>query len=236
MLPGMIAGLLADGDWGRILGPLVLVAFYVISAIFKSVGNRSAKAEDKENEPEMTAATASEKPRYKPLNDAARPSQTPQVRTLPYARTAAQAGSPHIAQTTGELTDWDRQQRVKQQQLEQTEAFRRQQLLEQRRQQLRQQAALQERRQQQQRQPVRKPAAVGRPAPVAVRPAVAQKRAVVVPSKAVSQAVKVSPPAAQDLASDKPVKIRGLLLKPGSMRAAIMLKEILDKPLAMRNL
>jgi membrane protein involved in colicin uptake len=171
---------------------------------------------------------------------------------LPYARTAPQGGaasSPQIAPTTGELTDWDRQQDLKRRQLEQAqtlrqqaEAFRRQQTLEQQRQKIRQQAELQQQREQQQRrQQVARPAAGQlsriQAAPAAVRVAVAQKRVAAAPAKAMPQAVKVSPPSvAQRPASYRTGGVGGLLREPGSLRAAIVLKEILDRPLALRNL
>ena len=231
MLSGMIAGLLAEGDWGRLIGPLVLVAFYVISAILRSVSAKETKSNSE--------TAASNKPRYKPLNDTAGPSQTTQVRTLPYARPARQgvsSPSSPIAQTTGELTDWDQQQQLKQQRLAQVEAFRRQQALEQQRQKIRQQAQLQKQREQQ-RQQAAMPAAVHvrHVQAASVRRASAQPRSV----QAAGQGPRRQAVAQKTIPNPVPARaasVRGLLLGPGSLRAGIVLKEILDKPLALRNL
>jgi len=226
-MSGTIAGLLAEGDWGRLIGPLVLVAFYVISAILRSVSAKETKSNSE--------TAASNKPRYKPLNDTAEPSQTTQVRTLPYARPARQgvsSPSSPIAQTTGELTDWDQQQQLKQQRLAQVEAFRRQQALEQQRQKIRQQAQLQEQRQQ-----AAMPAAVHvrHVQAASVRRASAQPRSV----QAAGQGPRRQAVAQKTIPNPVPARaasVRGLLLGPGSLRAGIVLKEILDKPLALRNL
>jgi len=230
VLSGMITGLLAEGDWRQVIVPLVLMAFYAISAIFRSI---SAKETESNSE-----TAASNKPRYKPLNPTAQ-AQTPQVRTLPYARMATQgdsSSSSPIAQTTGELTDWDQQQQLKQQRLAQVEAFRRQQALEQQRQQIRQQAQLQEQRKKQRQQAAMPADAQVRHVQAAsVRKASAQPRSVQTAGQGPRRQAVVQESAPSPV-SARAANLRGLLWGPGSLRAGIVLKEILDKPLALRNL
>ena len=229
-----LTNLLAEGDWRQLLGPLVLLGFYAVAAIIKAAGNRADKAatNDDEGDEELPVETeVPQKTRYKPLHDTA---QSPQSRrTLPYARTAqgAAATPPQAARPAGEAIDWDRQQEIKRRQLEQAEALRRQQALERQRQQLRRQAAIQEQREKLQRQQTGRPAAmVSRIVQSAA--ASSQRPAVVQPPV---KAVRVSPPtAAKKAVPERTDKIGGLLRKRDSLRAAMVLKEILDKPLAMR--
>ena len=229
-----LTNLLAEGDWRQLLGPLVLLGFYAVAAIIKAAGNRVGKAagDDDEGEEELPVETdVPQKTRYKPLHDTA---QSPQSRrTLPYARTAqgAPAAPPQAARPAGEAIDWDRQQEIKRRQLEQAEALRRQQALERQRQQLLRQAAIQEQREKLQRQQAGRPAAVVSRI-VQSAAASSQRPAVVQPPV---KAVRVSPPtAAKKAVPERTDKIGGLLRKRDSLRAAMVLKEILDKPLAMR--
>lgn len=151
--------LLADMDWMEVIWPILLMAAYGIAALVKMFSERSKQKSRETEENLQTALTeSSDKPRYKPLDAVSRPRpETPQARTLPYARSAAKASSSAgeslpVAQPASPMSEWDRRQEIKRRRLEQIEALRRQQVLEQQRRQIRQQAAYQDQREQQQRQ------------------------------------------------------------------------------------
>lgn len=255
-----LTNLLAARDgWEELIGTLALLGFYAAAAIFKAVTNRAAKSKADTSEPEITAA-AREKPRYKPLTDTASPAQISQAKTLPYARAAAQPGqkapvAQPVLRPTGQLSEWDRQQELKRRRVEQIEALRRQQIM---------QVQQAQRKQQQQRQQhPASPPVPARPAPVSpiiqktvqeslhqvrtgrpvtggaavVRPALSQVRQAAATPKATAQTIKAS------VHHDKenPVfhaagKLRSMLREPHTLRTAIMLKEILDTPLGLRDL
>ena len=259
-----LSNLLAEGDWRQLIGPLLLFVFYIGASIFKAVVNRTGAAvkDDDEDEAPEPADTA-EKPRYKPLSEAARAATAPQARALPYARTAA-SGPARVAQPAGDLTEWDRQQQIKQRRLEQIEALRRQQLL-QKQQQQRQQQQRQQMHQPQQQQAARavpsqsspygsrttpsvaaipqktpqealRQSRTGQPVGAPSRQGVATRQTVLGSKAAAPRAVKMPSVPAMAPGSDIGTRLRAVLGESDSLRMAIVLKEILDKPLGLRKL
>lgn len=257
MSPGVITSLLADNGWGELVGTLVLVGFYVVAAIVKAISSRTAKAKQEAVESE-TEAPAPSKPRYKPLAEKGRPTQATQTKTLPYARTALQSSQTKssakpVLRPTGRLSEWDRQQELKRRRLEQIDALRRQQLA-------------QSQQMHSKQSPPISPPAPARPAPAitpsafqksaqqalkqaktgqpvqgkasVINPAVSQVRQAKATPKVVAQTVKAplrSAPTTIPVSASAD-HLHVLLRKPSSIRTAMILKEILDSPLGLRNL
>ena len=258
------------GNWVDLIWPIALMAVYAIASVIKTISERSKqKNEEAEADSDSVAFGArsadQEKRRYKPLDEVARPRPaTPQARTLPYARTAgaAQAGEPKTEPEPAisparTMSDWERQQAIKQRRLEQIEALRRQQALEQQRRQTQQQAAMQPQRPQQSTPPpvpaarlrvqsasaVRKtPQATLRQAPIG-RPPVSGKgvlsRHSVLKKKPAASPQHTVQAAKEVRRSDESAKLpsaalRGMLRRRDTLRSAMLLKEILDQPLGLR--
>lgn len=252
---GAVHTLTANGDWLEMIWPIVLVAIYGAGAIVKMFVERSNKDKHEEAEEPSQAAASQRRSelRYKPLGEPAGPRpETPQSRTLPYARTAGRSEptlrpSAPAAQPAEVMSDWDRQQAIKQRRQEQIEALRRQQ---------QRQQILQQQRQQQQAaaQRVRSQGASprGGAGPQAVRKAPQEARRQVQSARAAAtsvlsrhsvlkkgpaaaaqtalQAAGATPPAASGVD-----RLWKMLRSRDSLRTAMVLREILDKPLAMRE-
>ncbi len=274
-----LSRLLADSDWMELIWPILLMVFYGVASLVKVFAERTKKSKESDALPSSAPVSAEPvaKPRYKPLEEAARPHpETPQARTLPYARTAAKTGPSAAApmpaaQPAASMSEWDRQQELKRRRLEQIEALRRQQLLEQQRQQIQQKAALQEQREQRQRaqSPQRSAAPPARPqsSSSGVRPTTSAPVAAAIrktPQEALRQVQKGGVPVGaissrQTVLRKSPVPsaktvvqsakepsrpesvtsasnlLRVMLRRRETLRSAIVLKEILDVPVGMRN-
>lgn len=243
MPPSLFYNLLANRNWMELVGPLVLLAFYAGGAILKSIANRKPqkKTEGKEASPS--------RPRYKPLDQSA---ASRRAQTLPYARTVEQkerATSPPIETTRrpAEMTEWERQQQLKQRRRQQIEALRRQQLQQQQQQILRQQQ-LQTTAGRTERQPAdgTRPTAFRKTPQEALRQVHTGR-----PSGPPSRSVAVKQPAATSVETAGKAQrksavrtppasvsrtIRLTLRQRGSLRTAFVLKEILDTPLGLRDI
>lgn len=241
----LLSTLLAEGDWRQLLGPLVLFAVYAAAALLKKASaeksNFTRGEEDDEEidsvESSPPAVTASSNtPRYKPLDEVAKPAdsaQSPRQRTLPYART-----QPRVAPAAAQQVERERQRRLQQLRDEQIQIARRQQMA---RQQAEQAAALRQR------------AAQITPN-VTAAPVVSPRKT---PQEMLRQ-VQTGQPARGDVYPARPLRAempsvqtpsRGAVLKMPSvsaglhrllrqrdmLRNAIVLKEVLDKPLALRS-
>ena len=144
--------LLAESNWFDLIWPILLMVGYGVVSLVKLFAEWAKEKSEKAEEPSQAVASQRRSElRYKPLGEPAGPRpETPQSRTLPYARTAGRyeptlRPSAPAAQPAEVMSDWDRQQAIKQRRQEQIEALRRQQqrqqILQQQRQQ--QQAAAQ---------------------------------------------------------------------------------------------
>jgi len=241
----------ANGDWLELLFPIVLMVVYGAAAVGKAFMAR-AKQKDQQAESASRADVPERSaPRYKPLDEAARPrQQTPQQRTLPYARTASRSsGMPsepsYADQEARRRADQERQQQIEQRRLRQIEALRRQQLQRkqymQRQQQIQQQAS----------QSVKAAQTVGQrflrsPGSVSKTPQEALRQARTgrpVGAAAARPDVGKAPPRVRPEIRQEPIvaggsteaELRRMLQKRGSLRTAFVLKEILDLPMALRD-
>ncbi len=255
---GTLANLLAEGNgWGQLIGPLLLFGFYVVASIVKAVSNRRGDA-GKDDDDETETARAVDQPRDKPIEQVSRPPQSPPSRTLPYARTVEQAQQrsgdsvPRHEPADQQRDEWERQQDIKRRRAEQIEQLRRRQQLEQQQQQRLEQQRRQSRQQTQQQPQQRRPAppaARKATGAVAVRQksgkeAVRQARAGVPVHVGASRRDVLKQSAAKaaksallpSVGGSRPAaaSLRGLLNQKQSVRTAIVLSEILDKPLGMR--
>jgi len=238
-----LTGLLAEGDWRELIGPLVVFGIYAVATILKKAAGGKLDAAEEEDEDSVESsfstedASSSESPRYKPLDEAARPAaaeaQTPQQRTLPYARERQPQPS------AAEQAELERQRRLRQLREEQIQIARRRRLAQQQAEQsaVRQRIA----------QPVQKAdlrptasapsrktpqemlrqAQTGQPARGVERPSARPLRGEM--STTTTQSVSMSKPATAPAAG-----LQRLLRDRTSLRRAIVLKEILEKPLALR--
>lgn len=243
-----LGNLLAEGNgWGQLIGPLLLFGFYIVATIFKAVSNRSgAAADDDDDDADVETASAVDTPRYKPIEQVSRPPQSPQSRTLPYARTVEQAkqrsgtSAPRHEPADQQRDEWERQEDIKRRRAEQIEQLRRRQQLQ--RQQ--QQRLEQQQRQPQQQRPAPPPSARKAMTSVAVRQksakeAVRQARAGAAMHVGASRRDVLKQSAAKSsllpaLHGSRATSLRGLLNQQKSVRTAIVLSEILDKPLGLR--
>ncbi len=229
--------LLADGGLEELVPLLIFVGISVVGAIIRA--SKGSDAEEKQNE--STQKLIEMAKRYKAMKETGREPDVPKE-TLPYARTATEAD-----RKPATLSEWDRRQREKKQQVQQRQTR------------LDRPRYVPEK----QKTPVANPPeeipvafAVPQAKPVRrpkMRPQIPQKGR---PKRATQQTIKkpVAIPTAYPVAKSakagkrhEPVKrktettmpagtsLKSLLKKPKSLRTAILLKEILDKPIALRD-
>ena len=226
--------ILADGSWGDLIPLLLFLGVTIGGAIFRAMG----KGSDSEKQDESTQKLIEMAKRYKAMKETGRQTNVPKER-LPYARTATESD-----RRSGTLSEWDRRQQEKKQLAQQRQArFDKPRYVPKK----------------------TKPPVIKPPEEIPVAFAVPQARPVRQPQmpqirrpkRAAQPTIKQKPPAipkaypvAIPVTSKKPAKritrktetakpegtsLKSLLKKQNSLRTAILLKEILDKPIALRD-
>lgn len=252
---GPHTGLLADMDWLDMLLPIAIMVVYGAVALAKGYAGRLKDKDRTEATSSAASVSDASKPRYKPLDEVAvHRTDSPQARTLPYARTAAQTSSstPEPQRqpvAASQPTDWQRQsgveqrrqQDVEQRRLKQTEAISRQKS---------KQEQLRQRQRQIQQQAIQSVKAVQAAVPKAISSnpllgggrAAQERRRQTPPGNKPAPAAKRPVPARSPQPTVVPLTptstsaaLRKMLRTPQNLRTAMVLREILDKPAAFRD-
>ena len=240
--------LLANGDWLEMLLPLLLLLVYGAAAMVKRFLEYSKQKSDESQVSASDSTSAGGQRRYRPIEPSPRPQmEGSQTRTLPYARTAAQRSTPVAEPRRGQQrTDWQRQQEAEQRRQREAQQRRLAQIEAQRLKHAQQNQQMQ--RQQQVQNQAAKSVEAARIA--AQRTAALPSRAAVKSPKEALQrartggssgtAARVAPkkPAAarpKDVGVSTSSALREMLAKPQSLRTAVVLKELLDQPLGLRD-
>lgn len=237
----------ANGDWLELLFPILLIVVYGAATLVKAFVEK--RKEDASRQ-DLDVPSRPER-RYKPLDQVANFLQTPQQRTLPYARTAAkrpEAPRPSVPSQPQTAMPQSaehqlQQQMAEQRRLQQIEALRRQQLQRQeymKRQQKAQQQAAQSVKIAQAATP-RTPSGLSKTAQEALRQArtgkpvgLAAGRKTAAPKPPRLQPERVTAPTASMKAGSL-VLLHQMLRSRSNLRTAFALKEILDPPVVLRN-
>ena len=229
------SGLLAEGGWGQLIGVIVVVGFYIFSAIVKSIGNRGDSDEEKEKARQAAQRLRRQIAQGKNAAQIEEANRRRIERKLPYARSAPNREN---------MSEWDRQQEEKRRQLSQSRQTQMQpkppapeparmrmepppvpaipvaQPIEEDTEELKRQAYYAKAQQLQQ---------ARRRSQLQAQQAAAEKTARTVKQR------KKSRPKQQVETKSSSYLIYDLVKDSNRMRSAILLKEILDKPIAMRQ-
>lgn len=223
-------GVLADGGWGELIPMLIFVGIWVIGGIGKVMSGRE-NSSDKQDESTKKLIEMAKK--YKAMKETGQQREVPKEET-PFARTVRTTD-----RKPGNLSEWDRRQQEKKQQVQQR----------------RTQSDTPGYVPQKQKPPEAIPVAKAVPEVQPVRPVykppkTQQKprpkrasrpipkqpqRIPVARPAAMSTPEKKRPKQAHQKAPEAGQSLKSLLKQKRSLRSAIILKEILDSPVALRE-
>lgn len=232
-----LGDILAEGGWTELIGIIVVVGFYILSAIVKSLGDRSSKdpgdAEQKKTAIQSRSASQL----------GIQTSQQRAARNLPYAKSIEQKKT---------MSEWDRKQALIRQRMEQ---LRKQQQIQQ------QQPVIKSNSGQGEASYIQRPTEVV-PVPAPLRfqpsqfessqPAYTYKPPVQTPpirrpqKPAIERKTAPSAVKTKKIVPSKPKTVKSqvipkrqffrmILSQPQQVRNAMILKEILDKPISLRE-
>lgn len=214
-------GLCANGsNFFEILGPVLIFGIYIIAAIAKSLGKKNTKESDEKSESELKKAVMKRRQQIYERQVGKTPQQVPQRPQQPPQAIPSRQTQPKTGQLKQKvITQWDRQQQVIQQKMvdmrRQLNMKRDPLSVPTQQTQYHRYTPGQQRRQ---RKPVQQPP---KPAKQKMEPVVKK-----VPGKKEIPVTKKSPAYGH---------VYSLLRQPDNLRSAIILKEILDKPLGLRE-
>lgn len=248
--------LLANGDWLEMLLPLLLLLVYGAAAMVKRFLEYSKQKSDESQVSASDSTSAGGLRRYKPIDQSSRPQpRIAKGQALPYARTAAQRSTPvseprRGAKAADPQTDWERQKQVEQLRQQQAQQRRLQQVEAQRLKKAQQNQQMQQ--QQQIQQQAAKSVEAAR---------IAAQRTTALPSRGAAKSPQEAlrqvrtgkpsgmaaraagrkpseprPPRPESMSVSTSAGLRKMLATPNSLRTGIVLKELLDRPLGLRDL